>query len=116
MSDFTEEQKLYLEGFVAGAGLPQMLGGAATFAQTLGLSADQLPGGTAAKPQPASDVPAGPEVVHYRAQDAQVAAGKKLCPEELAKRKKFPLDQWDDLVQHSSAGKYPKGTDVLAFK
>lgn len=114
MSDFTEEQKLYLEGFAAGAGLPQLL--APTFAGTLGLSPAQLPGGAVAKPQAGSEVPPGPEAVHYRAQDAQVAAGKKLCPEEVAKRKKFPLDQWDDLVAHSEAGKYPKGTDVLAFK
>src|SRR5688500_7380342 len=115
MSDFTEEQKKYLEGFAAGAGLTQILG-APTFAGTLGLSPAELPGGSGAKPQPTGGVPVGPEAVHYEAQDRQVAEGKKLCPEEVAKRKKFPLDAWDDLVKLSVEGKYPKGTDVLAMK
>ncbi|QOV89559.1 NirA family protein [Humisphaera borealis] len=113
MSDFSDEQKHYLQGFVAGSGLTQLLvNGRASFATALGLPANgsiSLPGG-------GSEIPPGPEAVHYRAQDAQVAAGKKLCPEEVAKRKKFPLDQWNDLVQHSAEGKFPKGTDVLAFK
>ena len=119
MSDFTEEQKKYLEGFAAGSGLTQLT---ATFAGTLGLAPDQLPGAagasgaSGAKPQAAAELPVGPEAVHYRAQDRQVAEGKKLCPEEVAKRKKFPLDQWDDLVKLTAEGKYPKGTDVLAIK
>jgi ferredoxin-nitrite reductase len=115
MSEFTEEQKRYLEGFAAGAGLPTMLAngnGRATFAGALGLSPAQMPGGGKAAPE----VPAGPEAIHFLAQDRQVAAGKKLVPEEVAKRKKFPLDMWDDLVKLSVEGKYPKGTDVLAIK
>src|SRR4051812_23357515 len=106
MSDFTEEQKRYLEGFAAGAGLTVSLTGAPTFAGTLGLSPAQLPGANGAKPQ-AGEPPAGPEVICFQAQDRQIAEGKKLCNEELAKRKRFPLDQWDDLVQHSAEGKYP---------
>lgn len=118
MSDFTEEQKRYLEGFAAGAGLPVALGGgSATFAGTLGLSPAALPGGAnGAKSQAAGEVAAGPDALCHTAQDRQVAEGKKLCNEELAKRKKFPLDQWDDVVQHSAEGKFPKGTDILAFK
>ena len=113
MSDFTEEQKHYLQGFVAGAGLSQLAAnGRATFAGALGLSPDQMPGGG----KPASAVPPGPEAIHFEAQDRQVAEGKKLCPEEVAKRKKFPLDMWDELAQHAAEGKFPKGTDVLAFK
>jgi ferredoxin-nitrite reductase len=117
MSDFTEEQKRYLEGFAAGAGLNVALAGAPTFSGTLGLAPEMLPGGSiVAKTQAGGEVPAGPEAIHFRAQDRQIAEGKKLCNEELAKRRKFPLDQWDDLVQHSAEGKFPKGTDVLAFK
>src|SRR3954453_447149 len=118
MSDFTEEQKRYLEGFAAGAGLTVSLTGAPTFAGTLGLSPAQLPGGTSGSSGTVAggDLPSGPEVICFQAQDRQIADGKKLCNEELAKRKKFPLDQWDDLVQHTIEGRYPKGTDILAFK
>jgi len=45
-----------------------------------------------------------------------VAAGGKLTPEEEAKRKRFPLDQWDDVCRHAAENRFPKGTDVLAFK
>src|SRR6185295_5254352 len=30
--------------------------------------------------------------------------------------KRFPLDQWDDVCRHAAEGRFPKGTDVLAFK
>jgi len=108
---FTEEQVHYLQGFAAGAGLSDKLRGVPTFAGTLGLSPAQLPGGGAGP-----SVPTGPEALHYLAQDRQVAAGKKLCAEEVAKRKRFPLDQWDDIKKHAEEKKFPKGTDVLAFK
>jgi ferredoxin-nitrite reductase len=98
MQDFTEEQKRYLEGFAAGANIAQR----ATFAGTLGLSSADLPG--------------GPERICYEAQDLQTRAGKKLCAEEQAKRKRFPLDIWDDLKAHAARNEPPKGTDVLAFK
>ena len=95
--EFTEEQKQYLQGFAAGSGLAQT-----TFAATLGLKPHQLPG--------------GPEAVHFRAQDRITSEGGKLCPEEQAKRKHFPLDIWDEIRQHQAENRPPQGTDVLAFK
>ena len=109
---FTEEQKQYLHGFVAGSGLARPLSSVPTFAATLGIQtgqSGQSGGGT-------ETVPPGPEAIHFRAQDRQVAAGGKLTPEEQAKRKRFPLDQWDDLCRHAGEGRFPGGTDVLAFK
>lgn len=100
--DFTPEQKQYLHGFAAGSDLGQSLRGQPTFADALGIAPEQLPG--------------GPEAIHFQAQDRIVAEGKKLCPEEQAKRRKFPLDTWDDVRQHAADGRPPKGTDVLAFK
>lgn len=109
---FTEEQKQYLHGFVAGSGLAQSPGAVPTFAATLGLAAPPSP-----QAVPAGElIPTGPEAIHYRAQDRQVAAGGKLTPEEQAKRKRFPLDQWDDLCRHAEDNRFPKGTDILAFK
>ena len=45
-----------------------------------------------------------------------VADGKKLTPQEEAKRRRHPLDMWDDLAQHAAENRFPKGNDVLAFK
>lgn len=89
--DFTEEQKNYLEGFVAGSGLRKSLS------------------------LPLFDT-ASPTDIHRQAQDRVVAAGKKLCAEEQAKRVKNGLDIWDEVVAHAREGKFPKGTDVLTFK
>lgn len=103
---FTEEQKQYLQGFAAGSGLAQAL---PTFAGTLGIPAGKPPhGGEAAPP--------GPEAIHLLAQNRFIADGKKLCPEEQAKRDTFPLDLWDRVAQHAKEGKFPKGSDVLFFK
>lgn len=99
IEDFTEEQKRYLEGFAAAT---MLLAGAPTAALALGA--------------PTQNLPTGPEVIHYQAQDRITAAGGKLCPEEVAKRKRFPLDVWDDMRRHAEENVPPKGTDVLAFK
>jgi len=95
--DFTEEQKRYLEGFAAGSGIA--LRGAST-------------------PAPAAASDGDPNVPQLcrDAQAATIAAGRKLTNEEQAKRKRFPLDQWDDVVRHARDNVPPKGTDVLAFK
>jgi len=101
--DFTDEQKIYLKGFVAGSGISRSL-------RVLPAThAAPATGGAEAKP-------AGPEAIHHGAQDRFIAAGKKLCNEELAKRKKNPLDMWDEVREHAEAGKFPKGTDVFCFK
>ena len=111
MSDdgFTEEQRQYLQGFVAGADLARSASGLPTFARTLSRNGVLPPPATPSKPL-------GPEALQYEAQDRFLADGKKLCPEEEAKRKTFPLDRWDELAGRAEAGVYPKGTDVLMTK
>jgi ferredoxin-nitrite reductase len=90
---FTDEQKAYLEGFTAGAGLKR--------AQSLPLL------------EPS---PAGTEAMARKAQDRAVAAGQKLSNEEQAKRAKNGLDLWDEVVAHAKDARFPKGTDVFLFK
>jgi ferredoxin-nitrite reductase len=90
-TDFTDEQKLYLEGFAAGSGLRKL-----------------------ALPQLGEQ--AGGADVHREAQDRQAAAGKKLSNEEKAKREKNGLDVWAEVAAHAREGKFPKGTDVFLFK
>ncbi len=107
----TEEQKHYLQGFVSGADLARSGRGLPTFANTLFRN-----GATAPAPSTAEVLPSGPEAIHYRAQNRIVAEGRKLCPEEEAKRQKFPLDRWDELVGRAEKGQFPKGQDVLLTK
>jgi ferredoxin-nitrite reductase len=118
--DFTEEQKQYLEGFVSGCNLARTARGLPTFAGTvaaLGIPPGVNPGpGAPDRDARDAEPPAGPDARMCQAQDRFLAEGKKLAPEELAKRKRHPLDIWDDLRQHAREGRFPRGTDVLAFK
>jgi ferredoxin-nitrite reductase len=98
--EFTEEQKQYLQGFVAGCGLA----GPAFDAALAGRPAEEAP------------IPSGPEAIHEAARNRFLSAGKRLAPEETAKREKHPLDRWDDIRLHSAEGRFPRGQDVLAFK
>jgi len=115
--ELTEEQKHYLQGFVAAAGIARTASGLPTFAATLNRNGN----GGGASPVPSAAVSGkptavDPEAIHYQAQDRTIAEGKKLCPEEEAKRKKNALDLWDELRERAAKGQYPKGTDVLLTK
>ncbi len=101
---FTEEQQLYLQGFAAGCAALQT--SLPNFADTLAASGQPVP-------------PKGPpdaRSVHLAAQDRFLAAGKKLCPEEQAKRDKDPFQMWDEIVANGAAARFPKGTDVFLYK
>jgi ferredoxin-nitrite reductase len=100
VDDFTDDQKRYLEGFVTGQAAARAAKGLAPLFPVAG-------GGEAA--------PAGPEAIHFRAQNRFVAAGKKLVAEEEAKRRN-PLDMWDELVANAGEARFPKGTDVFRYK
>lgn len=95
MTEFTDQQKRWLEGF------------------TSGLAARK-----AASPQAASAAsqPIGPDALQYVAQDRTVAAGGKLVAEEKAKRERHPLDRWDEVVGRAEAGQFPKGVEVFLTK
>ena len=89
---FTEEQKQYLDGFVAGSQLVRSV---------------SLP--VVPQRPVASDS-------HIAAQDRFIAAGKKLCAEEQAKRNLNGLDTWDLVLDHARDGRFPKGTDLFLMK
>ncbi|MBP0495854.1 NirA family protein [Roseomonas indoligenes] len=90
---FTPEQQNYLQGFMAGVE-----------ARRGTLS----PGGAAEGGAP-------PDAMRA-AQDAAVAAGGKLSPEERMKREKHPLDRWDEVEARARAGKFPHGLENLATR
>src|SRR5579863_1713573 len=87
----SDEQKQYLEGFLS------------AIASRHGKVAAGAAG------------PAAPDI-HRAAQDRFLAAGKKLVPEEEAKRKSHPLDMWDELCAEAAEGRFPKGTDIFRHK
>jgi ferredoxin-nitrite reductase len=93
LTEFTDRQKRWLEGF------------------TSGLSARK-----AAAPAVTAAQPIGPDALQYAAQDRTVAAGGKLVAEEKAKRQRHPLDRWDEVVERSDKGEFPKGVDVFLTK
>lgn len=116
--DFNDEQKQYLAGFVAGSDLARTSRGLSTWSATLA-QVGALPvigSALAALAAPALAAAPGLEPIHRTGQDRFLSEGRKLCPEEEAKRGKNPLDLWDEMVAHAEAGKFPKGSDVLFFK
>ncbi|MBA4020098.1 MAG: ferredoxin--nitrite reductase [Pirellula sp.] len=112
---FSEEQQQYLQGFVAGSDAARAARGLPTFAATLGLSAAE-----AVRPSEAAKaVPGGyyaADAIHVAAQDRQLAEGKKLTPEENAKRTKNPFEMWDEMRANAEAGRFPRGTDMFLYK
>ena len=113
MSSANTSKEVFDNGFSLGAELARSLRGP-TWAGTLGVAAQQ--------PRDASGTPVGmtvgPESVVLAAQDRFIAAGKKLSPEEQAKRKLVNVveSSWDMVIEHARDAKYPKGTDVFMIK
>jgi ferredoxin-nitrite reductase len=95
-TEFTEDQKQYLEGLGRGLAVAR---------------AAALPAQSAAAAEPS-----GPERIHFAAQNRVIAAGGKLTREEEAKRGKHPFDMWDEIRANAAKGEFPKGTDVFLYK
>jgi ferredoxin-nitrite reductase len=93
-SDFTPEQRRYLEGLVAGI----------TAARSVTV------GG------PAETVPTGPDAPHLLAMAATEAAGKKLVDQEKFKREEHPHDAYHRLKSEAAAGTYPKPADNFRWR
>ncbi|MGG5819241.1 NirA family protein [Falsiroseomonas sp. HW251] len=83
---FTAEQQEYLKGFMAGVEARR---------------GSILPAGEGGAP---------PDALRA-AQDATIARGGRLVPQEEAKRERHPLDRWDEMTARAAAGKFPKPID-----
>lgn len=97
--DFTLDQKRYLEGFVSGAQVARV-------ARAPGMA----PGAA-----PAAE-PIGPDAAGLKAQARTEAEGKKLTPEEKAKREEMGLDAYARMEAAAADGIFPKGPDILRWK
>ena len=93
--DFTSDQKNWLDGFASGLGAMRAIGRA-----------------------PASVVaePTGPDADQIKAQDRQVAAGKKLADQEKWKRAEHPFESYDRLKAIALTGARPKPEDNFRWR
>ena len=92
---FSPDQQEYLKGFMAG------------------VEARRAVTGQPLAPVDSVSDPADP---HRAAQDRTVAAGGKLTAEEEAKRRKHPLDRFDEVAAMAAEPRFPKGTDIFLSK
>jgi len=100
-SDFSGEQKRWLEGFASGSAAVRALSGAAR---------------TGAAQPTAPAEPSGPDAAHLKAQDRTVAVGGKLADQEKWKRAENPLDAYARLTGQAGAGAYPKPEDNFRWR
>jgi ferredoxin-nitrite reductase len=93
-SEFSPDQKRYLEGFVSGLG-------ASRFAR---LSS------------PAKIENSGPDAIHSIAQDRTISAGGKLNEQEKIKREEHPFDAYPRLVTQTRTNEAPKPADNFRWR
>ncbi|HET9687894.1 MAG TPA: NirA family protein, partial [Pseudolabrys sp.] len=96
-SDFTPDQKRYLEGFASGLN-----------------AARAARGRTAAGP--AGDEPTGPDAVHIRAQNRVLASGGTLADQEKFKRELHPFDAYERLKEQARKNEAPKPADNFRWR
>ncbi|MDC7784846.1 NirA family protein [Rhodoplanes sp. TEM] len=97
MSDFSAEQKRYLEGMAAGMAVMKSVA---------------APAGAATPSAP----PSGPDAIHLAAQDKALAAGQKLVDQEKWKRAEHPFDAYGRMKREADAGKAPTPPDNFRWR
>ncbi|MBI1201839.1 MAG: NirA family protein [Rhodopseudomonas sp.] len=95
-SDFSPDQKRYLEGFASGLTAARAARG-------------QMPAGLVGEPT-------GPDAVHIKAQDRTVAGGGKLSDPEKFKREEHPFDAYERLKAQARANEAPKPADNFRWR
>ncbi len=96
-SDFSPEQKRYLEGFATGLNAARTARGKATGAN-------------------AAAEPVGPDAIHIQAQDRILAAGGKLTDQEKFKRELHPFDAYERLKEQARKNEAPKPADNFRWR
>ena len=97
-SDFTPDQKRYLEGFASGLVAARTQRG-------------QLPSGGSK-----SGELSGPDAIHLKAQDRVLAAGGELADQEKFKREQHPFDAYERLKQQAANNEPPKPADNFRWR
>jgi ferredoxin-nitrite reductase len=100
-TDFSDEQKRYLEGFMSGLQVARV-------GRNVGL------GGAGAST--ANTEPTGPDAAHIRAQDKVTASGKKLADQEKFKREQHPFDAYERLKDQARQNAPPSPADNFRWR
>ncbi len=95
-SDFTPDQKRYLEGFASGLAAARAARG-------------KLPAGARRRA-------GGPDAIHIEAQDRVLAAGGKLADQEKFKREQHPFDAYERLKEQARNNEAPKPADNFRWR
>ena len=95
-SDFTPDQKRYLEGFASG------------------LNAARAARGRAQGGEPAQTN--GPDAIHIEAQNRVLASGGKLADQEKFKRELHPFDAYERLKEQARENQAPKPADNFRWR
>ncbi|WP_394367248.1 NirA family protein [Prosthecodimorpha hirschii] len=111
MSDtgFSDDQKRWLQGFVSGAN-------AARTAHGLPGIGSPAPGAAASSASAANGPTRGPDALHHAAMARFEAAGRKLSPQEIAKRDEHPHDAYARLKAEARTGRFPKPIDDFRWR
>jgi ferredoxin-nitrite reductase len=96
-SDFTPEQKRYLEGFASGL--------------QAGRAARGAPAGAKTEPEPI-----GPDAAALKAQDRVLRESKKLADQEKFKRAEHPFDAYTRLKAQAATNEAPKPADNFRWR
>ena len=99
--DFTDEQKLYLEGFTSGLQISRVGRGL---------------GGGVVKSGAGASEPTGPDAAHIKAQDQILASGKKLADQEKFKREEHPFDAYPRLKLQALTNAPPSPADNFRWR
>jgi ferredoxin-nitrite reductase len=100
-TDFSDEQKRYLEGFMSGLQVARV-------GRNVGL------GGAGASTGNAE--PIGPDAAHVKAQDKVTASGKKLADQEKFKREQHPFDAYERLQDQARQNAPPSPADNFRWR
>jgi ferredoxin-nitrite reductase len=100
-SDFSDEQKRYLEGFMSGLQVARV-------GRNVGLAGA---GGSAANAEPT-----GPDAAHIKAQDKLTASGKKLADQEKFKREQHPFEAYERLKDQARHNAPPSPADNFRWR
>jgi ferredoxin-nitrite reductase len=100
-TDFSDEQKRYLEGFMSGLQVARV-------GRNIGLA------GAAA--DTASAEPTGPDAAHTKAQDKIAASGRKLADQEKFKREQHPFDAYQRLKDQARHNAPPSPADNFRWR
>jgi ferredoxin-nitrite reductase len=98
-TDFSDEQKRYLEGFMSGLQVARV-------GRNIGVA-----GASAGSAEPT-----GPDAAHIKAQDKVTASGKKLADQEKFKREQHPFEAYERLKDQAKNNAPPSPADNFRWR